>query len=1057
VEATVAVIPAEGARAPSEATVARLEVMLSNEEGISPVERAVIRKVLSEQRLSASGLTDPASALTIGRLAAADLFLFVERIPKAKPPTYRIRIVETKTGIALAEDTLEETSLAGNMSSVPRIVRAAARKLGVPFDRRHYVGLLGFRSEEPGHLLDGLAEGLGMLLAHDLGSSPSVVLLDREHLDRLREEKELTGIELKLRTSAVLVEGGIRRLGGKGEFGMTVLLRGFAAGVQKLSVTAPAGDHAAARRALARAVLEKLGTQAPLDRPIPAGEEAATFARRVPALLSSGEIEAAVRAAEAAYTLAPAYETSFWAARAWSETAEALQRTPSGYTTPASFKMGRSMPTKEKVRALAAHLRARTLALEFYREHARRFDEGEVKHVKLRYRTGTGKYDLLDAVSRVRPVIVAKPDEREVARLREQLAELDRELFRFKTRYYAGHCPEAEDEYWDVWARALRDFRSLYPGRPDLQVRFIRESIDVFAGPPFKVEEGKPSHRRVSTIGEWVCSLRGQRLKETPESERRALIDLCRELSRHEDPLVRVAGYQGLARLDEDALASTRAALDTFVRDLPPDHVYRRAGGLAESSIAILVDLSQQGILAREDPEAFDSYCRKVFLPMLEKGEGGRLNEWVSTLGFDNWLHTLARRGHAAEAAALSRRAVQVLSRSPLQRAKRNARWVEEQGIKYAKAANESAMADPVWSDYVIEPVRVRPPSNTKAAFLHGERMYFLEQSSACHDDALVLNLWSQEFPAGPRREKIATASAKAEGDWDGWVKSSALLMDRLYVATDVGLFMLPLTGGKARVFTERDGLPGNCVESLASYRGKLYLGFGETVRKEKVKAGLACLDPERGSWSLIAGTGAAEVRCGLDGGTNYEINDILADKKRGHLWLAVKETRYRREGRSGLWRYTPETGRLEHVLRGGSYSSLVWEGDMILCSADGVILLDPDRLTRIRLIGSRNSLFGNPLPWQPISPVILDGDRIFTVKRTPEYWLYLLRRGKPPVPFVKTPDGKEFDRVDVCLKTAHGIYVADWRAAYLIRRKGQQPKLLPVPRLVRPMESHMY
>ncbi len=85
-EVAVAIVPAEGKRAPSEAVVARLEVMLSNELGIGLVERALVRKVLAEQELTASGLTDPATAVRIGRLVAADLFLFVEKLPKVKPP-----------------------------------------------------------------------------------------------------------------------------------------------------------------------------------------------------------------------------------------------------------------------------------------------------------------------------------------------------------------------------------------------------------------------------------------------------------------------------------------------------------------------------------------------------------------------------------------------------------------------------------------------------------------------------------------------------------------------------------------------------------------------------------------------------------------------------------------------------------------------------------------------------------------------------------------------------------------------------------------------------------
>ena len=64
----LAILPGEGERAPSERVIAQLEVALSQEKDVALLERAEVRKVLREQKLSASGLTDPATAVRLGKM-----------------------------------------------------------------------------------------------------------------------------------------------------------------------------------------------------------------------------------------------------------------------------------------------------------------------------------------------------------------------------------------------------------------------------------------------------------------------------------------------------------------------------------------------------------------------------------------------------------------------------------------------------------------------------------------------------------------------------------------------------------------------------------------------------------------------------------------------------------------------------------------------------------------------------------------------------------------------------------------------------------------------------
>ena len=295
-----------------------LTAKLSRIEGMELVERALVGKVLAERKISASVLASAEASIQLGRLLAADAFLVVERVPKLTPPACRLQVIETRTGTALGMEFLAEESLKEDVAPVARLVRASAAKLGVPVEKRHYVGLLSFRSEEPGRTLDGVAEALGMLLVNDLAASPGIVVLDREHLDALQKEEGLTGVELQLRTSALLVEGAIRRLPEGGRLAVVVLLRPLAGGEpRKVAASVPEGDIAEGRRLLVEAVGKAIGEVRPQPGTAALEEEAAVFLGRVRCLTSRNDTREAVRAAEAALALHPSQEARLAAAAAW--------------------------------------------------------------------------------------------------------------------------------------------------------------------------------------------------------------------------------------------------------------------------------------------------------------------------------------------------------------------------------------------------------------------------------------------------------------------------------------------------------------------------------------------------------------------------------------------------------------------------------------------------------------------------------------------------------------------------------------------------------------------
>jgi hypothetical protein len=69
----IAILAGEGDRAPKAGVVELLEVDVSGRDAVVLLERAAIDKVLAEQELAALSLSDPATAVRLGKLLALAL------------------------------------------------------------------------------------------------------------------------------------------------------------------------------------------------------------------------------------------------------------------------------------------------------------------------------------------------------------------------------------------------------------------------------------------------------------------------------------------------------------------------------------------------------------------------------------------------------------------------------------------------------------------------------------------------------------------------------------------------------------------------------------------------------------------------------------------------------------------------------------------------------------------------------------------------------------------------------------------------------------------------
>ncbi len=195
--------------------VSLLEVELSQKEGIQLLERAEIDKILDEQKLSAAGLLDRNTAVKIGKLLRADAFLILSlesRIQDAND-LIRVRFAETAHGVRLL-DYFEESESSNPKEAIERIIRkieSMLNKITQPDEELIPVGIVDIHRVELGEKYKMLERTLPTMLSVRLSLEPQIIMLEREDLKVLLDEKLRTESEdSKFWNSAILIDGYIK-------------------------------------------------------------------------------------------------------------------------------------------------------------------------------------------------------------------------------------------------------------------------------------------------------------------------------------------------------------------------------------------------------------------------------------------------------------------------------------------------------------------------------------------------------------------------------------------------------------------------------------------------------------------------------------------------------------------------------------------------------------------------------------------------------------------------------------------------------------------------------
>ncbi len=891
---TVAIVPTATARS---GLADLLTADLSTDAGVRLVERQAVARVVDELKLGAGG--DAAAELKLGQLLAADAVVMLEAGSGETPPRVRVRVVESRTGIRLADEEWVAADLVTDRAALLAGLRAGLQKFRVPPEGRRLVGIVGLRSEEEVGPVVATARALTVFAEQDLQRLPGVVVLEREQLRRLTTERDLTGTELDLRASASLLEGSLRREGDTFVIALALVPLKDGKPLER-TITTP-GTTNDARDAIAKALAGMLAARVEAVAAGPTAE-ANLLLQRARKLLSFGDATQASRLAEAAYVLRPCQET---------------------FALAASLSQAALPADANAVDVAQAGLRQAELIGDFYERTTESLAWEALFPV-----------ELLHSVWSPLPA----PASAEEAEIRDRIRAVERAT---ADRVLAFRRAAERPTTGYVLLRQLALAELLAPGTPRASAAdFMRYVTDLHRelateararrlpdGPAYTIgSDDSPvvdgGHRIV--FAREVFAKRHHEALVAALTNRRGrpavdeIAPLVDGLVADADPALRIIGWW--CRLNEPGprgLAVAERILDVcFRRTGPPwtlDEVecYKTVAQIAAEAVQRLAAEGRaaaytEALVAEAERRGdggivmghYDAFARLV---LSDPGRAGGFRDRVESL--------LTARMYPSD------------MRLPILRWRRAIRsGLDEQAGRGRFAAPPTPPVGP-WAEYVIEPVTFTnaPPGHPRLVAASVDRR-------AADESRAIQLLWASAAPAprtpdapatwahvltrcGPAGGQLAEVAA-----FDLPTPSITTLCagdGRFFIGTaDRGLFVVDGRGVTA--IGDAEGLPSNTVGAMAWLDGRLYMG---------VPRGLATYAPDTGA-ATLASAASVVPRHQLDGGEPYAVIGILADPVRHRLWMTVAGDR----SRSGLWCHTPRDGVWQRVLNGG-VSGPFWNG----------------------------------------------------------------------------------------------------------------------------------
>ena len=246
--------------------VSLLEAEISQQLGIELLERTLIRRILAEQKLSLSGLLEKNNTLKVGHLLRVDAFLILELVKdnngdEKQGKLLRVRVVETVHGIRLL-DSFEQINGEKLEDLVRRIkdkVIDIIPKLKLPTNRAIPIGIVNIHCVQLGEKYKFLERVLPKMLSARLSKEPRIIMLEREDLKVLANEKLLAeGENSKFWSSAVLIEGYLQPKRIKDVEIRLSLRQAFGEEITNFTVLVEPNEPSAAVNNIANSIIQQL-------------------------------------------------------------------------------------------------------------------------------------------------------------------------------------------------------------------------------------------------------------------------------------------------------------------------------------------------------------------------------------------------------------------------------------------------------------------------------------------------------------------------------------------------------------------------------------------------------------------------------------------------------------------------------------------------------------------------------------------------------------------------------------------------------------------------------
>jgi hypothetical protein len=814
--------------------VSLLEVELSKLENIKLLERGEVEKVLAEKKLQLSfEASANESRIQIGNILGADVILFIKKITgPERQEIIDARIVETRTGVIL-DDVLQDSSDIGkDIQVLIKAISPGLLKANVPLSQRHYLGISDIRNEEPGRELNSIATALTQLLKHDLNSSKNIVVLEREQLNYLLNERNLAGVNVQLRASTIILEGGIRRNGSTKEYSVSLKFIEPSGGKTKdVAIIVPSSDMAIIRQEICKAIISALDDTSEFKISGDSHAEAAYFLKRA----TSCSIDLAVR-----------LNNSAGLGVFFAETALALDENNIDLRNEVCHCLlfiaenDQSISEEERLNVCK---RAHEIDLGTMERYA---------HLGTKYITDQTYYYLfkVDIYQTTSP---SKPSRKEYSELLSEIHNiclkkfyLLNELFlkENKSPIYllAIRLQNASGSYetLDGLCKDIKSFILEYENYPSKNQIGIYEILANTLNPEWHRERNK----KIFPLLEW--------------------------LSNRSDPTIKLLSYYAMVHQEIDNNDAAIKVCDLLFFEGAKDVGYASMNAILKLNQMGKLENYFENILTLSESGQIDNILKypSAIREFIQNASKEKQNEWSERIRF--MLDT-------SQASLSQTKGIEDL------KANLNSGVVKKSNV------NADNNLSP-WANYNITPIPIsgRDPKvhqrlvwfqvdryNKKIVLFWRVPVKKREQDFTLYD-YIVTNIDA----SGGRLNQIG----KIENQNDLSIKCSDSSSENIFLGIATKGFIMIGSDG-IETIGEAQGCFSNDIRSMACLDNNLYLGF---------LGGLVKFNPKTKTFEILASNKAVQIKNDLDGGMIYWISSMTSDTKNNSLWFVVSNDKNR-------------------------------------------------------------------------------------------------------------------------------------------------------------------